>query len=165
MKSFSIFFLFVLASHLLFAQKSAEKYLDAGYEKYEEEDYKGAILDFKKAISYEKDNAEAYYLRGVCYSLLGEKKSAISDLDKATEINTDYAEAYYEKGYIYLSDQNAEKAIEEFDKVIKLKPDFAEAYVSRGTAKCMLNDKDGAAADWKKAEQLGVGYTDYMICE
>lgn len=162
MRIISIVLIFL--SPLAFSQ-DVEAIIDLGYEKYLEEDYEGAILDFNKALSYDDGNAEIYYLRGVSQSLLGKKKAAMTDLDMATKLNPDYAEAYYEKGYIYLSDQNAQEAIEEFDTVIELKPDFPEAYVSRGTAKCMLNDREGANADWQQAEELGVSYSDYMICE
>ncbi len=70
MKALTIIFLFL--THLSLAQ-DPEEYLNAGYDKYLEEDYKGAILDFNKAAAYNPDNAEIYYLRGVCRSLLGEK--------------------------------------------------------------------------------------------
>lgn len=155
--------LLIFTSTLCFGQ--TEKILEKGYEKYLEEDYQGAIMDFSKALSFDSNNAEAYYLRGVCYSSQGKKIEAMADLDKATELNAQYAEAYYEKGYIFLIDQNAKLAIREFDKVIEYKPDFAEAYVSRGTAKCMLEDKEGASADWERAKELGVAYSEYMVCE
>ena len=89
----------------------------------------------------------------------------MKSLDRATELKPDYAEAYYEKGYIYLIDRNVEKAIEFFDKVISLNPRQAEAYVNRGTAKCMMEDREGAEKDWAKAKELGVDYGDYMSCD
>lgn len=156
--------LFLLISTGSFAQ-DIEKIIDQGYEKYLAEDYKGAILDFGKALSYDEDNPEVYYLRGVSKSALGEKRGAMEDLNRATELEPAYAEAYYEKGYIFLTDQNAERAIKEFDQAIQHKPDFAEAYVSRGTARCMLEDRSGAEKDWIKAKGLGIGYTEFMICE
>lgn len=158
-------FFFLLMGYFLAAQHEAEHLLNSGYAKYEEEDYKGAIEDFSAAVKYDSSNAETFYLRGVCYSLAGQNKSALKDLDKATTLKKDYSEAYYEKGYIYLVAQNADKAILEFDQVIKYNPNMAEAYVSRGTAKCMNGDQDGAMKDWKKAEKLGVSFSDYMQCD
>lgn len=148
-----------------FAQEQVEAIMDKGYNKYLEEDYQGAILDFQKALSYDSTNAEIYYLIGACKSIIGETKAAMESLDKAISLRPDYAAAYYEKGYIYLTDQNAEKAIEAFDKTIQYNPDFPEAYVSRGTAKCMLGDKEGAAKDWARAKELGVNYGEYMTCD
>ena len=87
------------------------------------------------------------------------------DYNKALNINPKYAEVYYEKAYIYLQDQNAEEAIKALDKVLELNPDMAAAYVSRGTAKCMLEDIDGANKDWNKAKELGIDYSELMICE
>jgi tetratricopeptide (TPR) repeat protein len=155
--------IFIMASMTAYAQ--GEKILEKGYEKYLDDDFQGAIMDFTKALSFNDQNAEAYYLRGVCKSSLGQKKEAMEDLDKATTLQNDYPEAYYEKGYIYLIDKNAELAIKEFDEVIKYNPEFAEAYVSRGTANCMLEKKSLAAADWAMAKKLGVDYSDYMVCD
>ena len=161
-----LLFTFLIVSHFPGnTQDTSERLLDEGYEKYLNEDYRGAILDFTKAISYSPDKAEIYYLRGICQSALENKKLAMSDYDRALDINPEYAEVYYEKGYIYLIDQNAKLAIEQFDKAIKAKPDFAEAYVSRGTAKCMMDLKEAAKIDWEKAKDLGVAYSEYMVCE
>jgi len=153
----------VSSSISLFGQ--TDDILEKGYEKYLNDDFQGAILDFTKALSFDKKNAEAYYLRGVCKSSIGEKKDAMADLNKATKIQPDYPEAYYEKGYIFLVDKNAELAIKEFDKVIKYDDEFAEAYVSRGTAHCMLEMKVLAKSDWDKAKDLGIAYSEYMICD
>lgn len=149
----------------IYAQDVAEILIDEGYDKYLNEDYQGAILDFDKALAYDDTNPEVYFLRGVSRSLLGDKKAGMADLNKAIELNPNYAEAYYERGYIFLTDQNAKKAIEEFDRVITLTPDFAEAYVSRGTARCMLGDPEGANEDWQTAKALGVTYGEFMACE
>lgn len=147
------------------AQDTVEQLLDQGYNRYLEEDYHAAILDFDKAALLAPRDAEIYYLRGVCKSALKQKTEAMEDLNRAIDLRPSYAEAWYEKAFIFLSDQNAQKAIESLDKVIELSPDFAEAYVSRGTAKCMLNDKEGAEKDWATAKKLGVTYTELMICE
>ncbi len=157
--------------HLLFLiffisqQGPVEALIDTGYNKYLEEDYAGAIEDFNKASELAPQNAEIYYLRGVCKSSIDEKASAMVDYNKALNINPKYAEVYYEKAYLYLQDQNAEEAIKALDRVLELNPDMAAAYVSRGTAKCMLEDIDGANNDWNKAKELGIDYSELMICE
>ncbi len=157
--------LFILLFSFLPVQDSAEVLINRGYDKYLEENYEGAISDFNQALQLAPENAEIYYLRGVCRSNIGLKVAAIKDLNSAIHLNPQYAEAYYEKAYIYLSDQNAQKAIGVLNKVIQLNPKMAEAYISRGTAKCMLNDIQGANADWEKAKELGIDYTGMMICE
>ncbi|MEO9478009.1 MAG: hypothetical protein ABJG41_20865 [Cyclobacteriaceae bacterium] len=160
---FLLLALLLCVTSIAFGQ--SEALIDSGYDKYMDSDFVGAIDDFTRALGFDSTNAETYFLRGVCYSSINEKVKAVSDLNKAIELKADYYEAYYEKGFIFLSDQNAELAMAELDAAIKLNPDYAEAYVSRGTAKCMLEDKAGANADWAKAKDLGVGYTEYMKCE
>lgn len=158
-------FLYTIITISLILQTPAEKLIDSGYDKYMNDDYSGAIKDFDRAIAIDPNNEETYYLRGVAKSNMGEKASAMIDFDKALKLYPDYAMVYYEKAYIYLQDQNTEKAIEALNKVIDLKPDMAAAYVSRGTAKCMIEDVEGAHADWDKARELGIDYSELMICE
>ncbi len=146
-------------------QTPAEILLNSGYDKYMNDNYKGAIKDYDKAIALDPENEEIYYLRGVAKSNLGEKGSAMNDFNLALKLDPEYAMVYYEKAYIYLQDQNPEKAIEELDKVIQMKPDMAAAYVSRGTAKCMIEDVDGANTDWDRARILGIDYAELMTCE
>lgn len=159
------FLFFVMTTTILLGQDTVEKLINQGYDKYIEGDYKGAILDYNKALAYTQNNAELYYLRGVSYSSSEQKQEAMKDFNQAISLNPKYEEAYYERGYLYLVDQNAGAAIREFTKVLELNPKNPQAFVSRGTAKCMLDDKSGAQADWDEAKKLGVDYGAYMVCE
>lgn len=155
----------LLSSLSLSAQNDTEAIIDLGYDKYLDEKYDEAISYFDKALKSDKNNAEIYFLRGVCYSALGEKKKAVGSLETAVALKSDYYEAHYEMGYIFLIDQNPQLAIAQFDKAISLNPDYAQAFVSRGTAKCMTEDKKGATKDWERAKALGVSYVELMVCD
>ncbi len=159
----SVLFLTICIRMLL--QNPVEVLINSGYDKYMEANYSEAIEDFNKAAAMAPDNEEIYFLRGVCKSNLDEKAAAMVDYNKALKLKPDYAEVYYEKAYIYLQDQNAGEAIKALNRVIELRPDMAAAYVSRGTAKCMMEDIEGANKDWQKAKELGVEYTELMVCE
>lgn len=53
---------------------------------------------FTKAIKYDKNNAEAYYLRG-CAKINSRKyDEALLDFQKAIDLKPDYADAYYNAG-------------------------------------------------------------------
>lgn len=49
-------------------------------------DYRAALVDYDKAISLNKDFAEAYYNRGLTHLFLGNNKQGIADLSKAGEL-------------------------------------------------------------------------------
>ena len=51
-----------------------------------QKDYRNAIANFSSAIEREKDFAEAYFNRGLCYVMIGENAKGVSDLSKAGEL-------------------------------------------------------------------------------
>lgn len=51
-----------------------------------QKDYRNAIANYTKAIDLEKNFAEAYFNRGLCYVLIGENEKGILDLSKAGEL-------------------------------------------------------------------------------
>jgi len=149
---------------ILLPFQSIDELLDKGYEYYQSENFNKAIETFNKALKIDPVNPETYLLRALSYYGLQEVEKSVLDLEKAIELDETYISAYSELGYIYLVGQAPKKAIEAYNKAIKLDPESGELYVNRGTAKCMLNDSDGAEADWKKAQELGVQYSEYMTC-
>ena len=65
------------------------------------------------------------------------------------------AQEYYDKGKSYFDLDQYYNAISDFDKAIELDPDYTGAYVNRGLSKELINDLNGACADWKKAANMG----------
>jgi tetratricopeptide (TPR) repeat protein len=140
---------------VLHAQDDFESLIEQGYEHYKNENYSSAIAAFNAAEKLDKSDPELYYLRGVCYSLLNKYQEASADYDRALRLKPDYAEVYFEKGYLSFQQQDLKAALLYFDQAIKVQPEYGEAYLNRGSIKCMLDDKQGAEADWRKAESLG----------
>lgn len=63
-------------------------------------DWEQAVRDTSQAIHHKKDFAEAYYVRGVAHTRLGQLSRAQDDLDRAICINDRYAEARYQRGVV-----------------------------------------------------------------
>ncbi|MBC8486419.1 MAG: tetratricopeptide repeat protein [Bacteroidetes bacterium] len=106
--------------------QTSEEYFKMGLAKDKIGDYKGAILDYNKAIElYPEDkyayNNYVYNNRGVCKYELGDYRGAILDCNKAIELD----------------------------------PEFMYAYYNRGLCKYELGDIDGACLDFSKAGELG----------
>jgi len=111
--SFLLITLFFMSLYSCQDPAKSRLYMDEGnklmmnYGKYAE-----AEEAFDKAIKYDKNNYEAYYLRG-CAKINAQKyQEAILDLEKAIELKPDYADAYFNIGRAYFILNEEEKACE-----------------------------------------------------
>ena len=79
--------------------KSAIAYYDRATARYNLKDFRGAFMDYSKAINIDPYNsgsyvAGSYYGRGLCFQYLGNKEKACLDFTKANELgNPDAANA------------------------------------------------------------------------
>ena len=85
--TFIIFCLFITT--LAYAQ-TAEDHFNSGGDKYDKQNYKGAIQDFTKAIELNPNYTKAYNNRGFAKAELQDYRGAIQDYNKAIEINPNY---------------------------------------------------------------------------
>jgi TolB-like protein/AraC-like DNA-binding protein/Tfp pilus assembly protein PilF len=53
-----------------------------------------------KALSYDNQLDEAYFIKGQYYRVIGQTEEALNNYDKALEINPNYYAAYERKGYL-----------------------------------------------------------------
>ena len=60
--------------------------------------YKGAIVDYTKAIELDPEYALAYDNRGASKYYLEDYKGAIEDHTKAIELDPEYVYAYFNRG-------------------------------------------------------------------
>ena len=137
--------------------ESAEFYYKRGNDKYDAEDYKGALKDYKKAIKINPQYSDAFNNRGNVKLDLNLYKEAIKDYSKAIEFSSQYGDAYYNRGLAKENLKDFEGAIEDYTKAIEIYPkgeDAGDAYHGRGYAKEMLKDFEGAIKDYTKATKL-----------
>lgn len=138
--------------------------LRQGVEKYDKQDYKGAIADYDQAIKLRPSYADAYYNRGNSRSDLGDKKGAIADYDQAIQINRGWGSfnnryfglptAYSNRGNVRSDLGDKKGAIADYEQAVKLKSDYAAAYYNRGIVRSDLGDNKGAIAGYQKATDL-----------
>jgi tetratricopeptide (TPR) repeat protein len=79
-------------------------------------DYPGAIEAFSRAIDYDNESYEAYFLRGTAKFNINKPKEAVEDFLKATEIKPDYADAWFNLGQIMEIEQDMEMACYYYNK-------------------------------------------------
>ena len=102
-----------------------------------------------------KEDAIAYFNRGLSKAKLQDYRGAIADYNKAIELTPDDVGAYNNRGIAKKNLQDYRGAIADYNKAIELEPNYSKAYYNRGNAKYELKDLDGACLDWSKAGELG----------
>jgi tetratricopeptide (TPR) repeat protein len=80
---------------------TANDYYLSGNRKYDQKDYRGAILDYDRAIALNPRFADVYYQRGNTKFLgIKDYRGALLDFDRAIEIDPGFANAYLGRGLL-----------------------------------------------------------------
>ena len=120
MKTTSLSFL-LLFSISVYSQ-SAVTYCNRGGEKFNLNDYLGAIEDFTAAIEIDPNLAPAFYSRGRSKLLLQDYQGSISDFTRAIEINPKYPDNYVDRGSSKYGLKDYLGAIADFTRAIQIDP-------------------------------------------
>lgn len=92
------------------------------YETYFEKNYLDSCLILAdKALRYDNQLDEAYFIRGEYYRVNGQQEKALDNYDKALATNPNYYQAYYWKGYLLTWVQgDYVKGIDNYQKALSL---------------------------------------------
>ena len=148
--SFSLLFFFFTVS---FGQ-SPKKLVKSGMNKYYDEDFKGAIDDFTKAIALDSNFVEAYFSRGYAKNNLKDYKGAIADFSKSILLDPWNVNNYLMRAKIRDVVLDYKEAINDYTKGIELYPKSHSLYLQRGLLKRKTNDYEGAISDFTKSLEL-----------
>jgi tetratricopeptide (TPR) repeat protein len=141
-----------------------EKFYKLGLEKSQKRDFKGAIEEFERSLSFNPLHAKTYHSRGRAYFNLRDYPRAIADYENAIKINPNYYETYQFLGNAYAKLAQFTKAIEYYNKAIQLdsqEPKDPYVYEDLGDADSKVGDRQGAIAAYQTAAELyqKKGYT------
>ncbi len=153
-KVFLLLYLLLLIASTSYSQPEM-KYLKRGSEKMEQQEYKGAIDAFDKAIAINPNHAMAYCSRGIAKGELQDLPGELADYNKAIAIDSTCAVAYYNRGCAKHDHQDFDGAIKDYSKAIELRPKDGDAYANRGAAKIALGLIDSGCWDMKIAKEFG----------
>jgi len=101
-------------------ENKAKKYFEVASKLDDDDDWDGALKNYKKAIELNPKSAAFYLARGWLYKRKGESVKAIRDFDKAIELNPEFALAYNNRGAAYDDIGDIEQAIRDCKRSIKL---------------------------------------------
>lgn len=82
-----------------------------GLEKYQKQDYSGAVNEFTKAIKAQPKNQNLYAMRGTAYEDMGKENEAFNDFSKTLDFLPTHFVAAYRLGIIYSKRKDFENAI------------------------------------------------------
>ena len=149
-----IFQLFILLALISFGCKQpAEKYIIQAREKYHNQDYKGAIASYTRALEINPQLSEAYYNRGMVKKAF--RQNCIGIFIKPGKLNVIEPGSTAPFSYLEELFPFAGGEIDDFTMAIKLNPGYADAYLSRAMAKFDIGQTDSACIDLRNAQSLG----------
>lgn len=112
--------------------------LNKAKEKHHSEDYEGAIVILSEGLQKDSVWTEAYYLRALCRSALGQQKEAIADYDavlkhhKKESSGYSLSEIYQNKSLCQAFIEEYVDALETIEMAVAISPSDAKNYEIRG---------------------------------
>ena len=153
--SYCLLFLLIFAS-TQFAQDmkpEAAKLYNSGNKMLKSGNYNGAVDDYNKALTIEKD-FRIYYQKGIALKNSRKLQDAKDSFENCLKMKSDFEAAYNALGGVYFSMGNYELAAKNFEKILeitknnsykaKVKTNLALAYTKLGTS--AMNDGNSAKA-------------------
>jgi tetratricopeptide (TPR) repeat protein len=117
-------------------------------------DYRGAIEEYRKAVSETPNDARLHNRLGVCYQKAEEFGAAQKEYQKALKLDPSFAEAYNNLGTVQHARRKYEKAVQSYGKAIEARPSLATAHKNLGTAYLALGRLDEASGAYQRALEL-----------
>lgn len=106
----------------------------------------------------EEDRPYLIAMRGWSYHKLGDLEHALADYTEKVRLQPEAADGYGWRGSVYLDQEDYPQALEDYSQAIRLATDDVDLpvwYQDRGTARHLLEDYQGAIADYTAALEAG----------
>ena len=134
--------------------QSADFYIDIADEKFNDEDYYGAISEYNRALKMNPYSVFALSRIGRSKYYLQDYKGALQILDKAVKMNENYKFSFVIRGDVKFALGDYYGAISDYNKSIKIDSNDVFPYYFRGIAKKEIGDFNGACSDMKRSLKL-----------
>ncbi len=118
---------------------------------YANGDTDGAIATYSSILDYDEDNADAFYLRGSLYLVLGDTAAAQADFNSAVTNNSEDYELYVNVYEQLKGAGMTSEASDYLNQALELKGDSANAHLWKGRIYLMLSDYENAETELKTA--------------
>lgn len=119
----------------------AENYVTNGIELFKNENFTGAIAQWKKALEYIPEDEEVHNYLGIAYHRVGKLDSSIQEYQAAIKLRPDYYQAWNNLGYIYFLKGEYSKALPNFQKALQINPNYEQAKLNYQKCKEIMTGK------------------------
>ena len=105
--------------------------------------------------------SDLYYYRADAKQKLAQYEAAREDYTQAIALIDQNPGSllqhlyYFNRGNTYLKQRDYAAALRDYDQAVRINEFHYGSYANRGFARYNLNDKAGACADWRKAQEAG----------
>ena len=103
---------------------NSQSFINRGVARHQLGDYRGAVMDYSKAIELAPDSALAHNNRGLSRIKLMDLDEAVDDFSKAITLNPTGAGSHYNRGIAFALKKDYENAIRDFERAAALDPTF-----------------------------------------
>ncbi|MBC7764911.1 MAG: hypothetical protein H7Y41_00375 [Hyphomonadaceae bacterium] len=134
--------------------KASARLAKLSEEKYGNGQYQEAVTTANKAIVLDATNANAYAIKGIALSFLGNTADGIQSLKQAVDLKPDLVSANYFLAFSYKLQKNYDHSLIWFENTIKLDPENIWSYYGISTIYADRNQVDKSLAYLKKAIDL-----------
>ncbi len=134
--------------------RSVETNLRGAYRALKRGDFDETIVRCTPIIQKDRNNSEAYYLRGLAYENLDEFKLADADFGAVIKLENPDPNVYIHRAYVHLMLHDYRECVADCDFIIRARPDNSQAYGYRGDAYYWSGHIRKAIADFENEVQL-----------
>ncbi len=107
-----------------------------------------ALID--RALTYKRDNADYYLVKGDAYLAKNDGNNAVSNYNEALKVNPKSVKAYICKGNLYIRTKSYNEALKLYTDGIALDPTYSPAYRQRAELYFMAKQLSKGLEDYKK---------------
>ena len=134
--------------------------LEAGKQLLEDGDYDWAIVEYRKALIKQPNNADAHNGLGKALAQKGQLDQAIPEFRKALVLKSNDADVHFNLGFALGRLGKVEEAIVEFREAIRLNPKHADAHNKLGIGLQIQGKHEEANVEFREAIRLDPKYAE-----
>ena len=132
--------------------KEIDVYISLGSAFYDNEDYKNALIVYRRALELEPENSKIHCNLGYLYWGMGDIDEAIKEYHLSIKYDHSYDIAHNNLGVIYLDDLvQIQNAVDCFERAIECNPNYALAYYNLGRCYALKGENVEAAKYFQQA--------------
>ena len=133
---------------------AARCYNERGYAKYMLKRYNEAIADYSISIELYPKSANTWFNRAEAKKKTSDIPGALADYESCAKLESNNVFVYISMGILHEKLRNYVLAEENFTRAISIKPDYAQSYLARAKIRHILDNTNGALADYSTSIQL-----------